>query len=253
MKRNLNELGTIQTVLSSWLDPDQDRHLFENIPRMSSVLEKLDSLSLDVARLLGEEAGEPGELGRLNEESEKLANAFSRKLKRIIDVLSAISEISAEAIRDELRQIRDDLFPHDIVTGFDDSVQRVSFVILTEMRLSLRMRALLEGISYGERTLFDDYNDWVLTGKALGAVEEERLRITLKATCIADENALNQARSRWCGLVKSVIDLLDDESSVDEQTRRRILFPLRQAEARLGTILLKYEEGGDLDDKGAAF
>ena len=150
----------------------------------------------------------------------------------------------------QLYEMRETLFPEGALGHGNRYLSQAGYAMLAEMKITPEMERLLSQTTYNGRTLFDDYKDWISAGKALQYLNDEQARrADNSAMPIATPADARNARIRWNRLVKTIVYLVDVAPSLDEETKLRILHPLKCAEAAtLRQVATKRETAdGDLD------
>ncbi len=117
----------------------------------------------------------------------------------------------------------------------DSYLSESGAVELAVSRLTPEIEAVLAGNAVEGKSLRSYFDEWVALGRELGDIERRRVRIAERDEDeeVTQQDVLN-ARHQWIRTVNALKCLLELESDIPEETRIRILQPLRNAEAKTG-------------------
>jgi hypothetical protein len=221
-------------TLTSWVDSTGNRPLFARTPELAPLLPQLDALYAQLGHIRAAESRLSPELKRLSRQIRQLDEVHHRKLRGLYNMLTDLIMLTDEGhLAAQLYDTRETLFPEGALGHDNRDLSQTGYAMLAEMKITPEMERLLTSTTYHGRTLFEDYKDWVSAGKALQYLnnDERARREEDSARPTATQADTRNARIRWNRLVKTIVYLLDVAPSLDEETKVRILHPLKCAEA----------------------
>jgi hypothetical protein len=230
--RNLS-VQAMLGISGAWLDPGRERPLIAGIPLLAPFLDELESAHDDLSRMPAAGSDIDAELEALTRQATALDALHDRKLRGIYGVLTAFADLAdgpGEAAR--YLDLADRLFPSGLKGAKRSYLDEADEAALTAKRLTDDIRRTLEALPVPGGTLADEMDAWLDAGKALGDVEEKRVRLSRdkEETSVSIED-LSKARGRWSRVVNTMLQILDLVPSLETASRSRLLDPLKAAEA----------------------
>ncbi len=235
-------MANMVAVLSYWVDSKESRAVFENTPELAPLLSHLDALYRQLGQIRAELSKLSPKMRLLSRKVRQLDSIHNRKLRGLYNVITDLIMLTDDSmLAAELYQMREALFPEGALGVGCRYRKRSEYPILAETRMTDPMRKLLADTACNGRTLLEDYEDWIATGRELGYLDEEQsIRSEGGPTRSVTQDDARNARIRWSRLVKTVVSLLDVAPTVGAKTKSHLLEPLRCAEA--STLLQPKEQ-----------
>lgn len=226
-------MANMVAVLSSWVDAGKNRAVFESTPELAPLLPHLDSLYRQLGQIRGELSKLTPKMRLLSRKIRQLDCIHNKKSRGLYNVLTDLMLLTDDsALAADLCHVRDTLFPEDAIGVGGRHRKPTGCRMAAEPEVTDFMRKLLADTAYNGRTLLKDFEDWIATCRELGYLDlEQRTRSENGQVPTVTREDTRNARLRWNRLVKTVVSLLDIASSVADETKSRLLEPLRCAEA----------------------
>jgi hypothetical protein len=228
------DMGTVVAIIAAWVDPNRNRPILEEIPRAAPFLEELDEIYATLGRLQLTESAYSKTLKALTQQAGELDSTHDKLYKGLHGMITVTSELTCDAdYAEKLDEMRDRFFPIGLKGISQTYLAESGYATIAEMKVTEEDKALLTGITYNERTLLQDFEDWVTAGKALGEVEAKRTRLQERegdtGTTAGD---IRDARISGLRLVDMLATILEMPGTTDEETKNILLQPLRRAEEK---------------------
>jgi len=221
-------------ISTAWVDPEKDRPALESVPLLVPLMAEIDSSHHDLIRIQITNSANIGELRKLTDLAQDLDGRNDRIIHGLFDVLTGLHYLADDPAEAALvLGLRDELLPDGLKATQRSYLDEAGNVSLVEGRLTSATRDRLTAIPLPHGTLADAVDKWIGIGKQLGDVERRRVQLSKEK----DEETVggaevNRARRRWVQVAETMIQLLDLMPALDEETKTRILQPLRTAEAK---------------------
>ena len=228
------DVGTVVAIIAAWVDPKRNRPLMERISRTAPFLEELDDLYAELGRLQLTESVNSKNSKELTKQAGALDATHDQLYKGVFGMLTLVSELTDDAdYAQKLIGTRDRFFPSGLKGISQTYLAESGYAAMAEMKVTDDDKTLMADITYKGRTLLQDFEDWVSTGKALGEVEARRTRLKDgeddTGTTAGD---LRDARIAGIRLVDMISSIVQMPGTADEETRNILLQPLRKAEEK---------------------
>jgi hypothetical protein len=236
-------------ISDPWVDDRRDKALLVSMPLTAGLVPILVSAhsGLLQIRLV---ASEDEAIARvLAEQALTLDSEHDERYRSLYAIVTGWAAVSSsEARRNMLEKLRDTLFPEGLAGTQRSYLAEAGNVELAVSKLTPEIEETLNSIIVDGRSVFQIFNEWVEVGRKLGEVERERARLSVKKSddVFTAKDVLN-ARFFWIRAVNALSAVLDLESEVTNETRVRILQPLRSAEAKFARKRTAASSAEELD------
>jgi len=243
------------TVISGiWLDPTKVRPILVRLSRVAPLIADLEDAHTNLLTHQQPAPRVSPEMAVLNEKVAALDARHDRLARGLYDLLSGIAALTDDADEaDAWRDVQRELFPEGKSITLRSYIDQAGEAARVEQRLSERTRRMLETFPPGDHALIHHVRRWLAAGKELGEVETER-RVLAKES--PGTPTLREVRNGWINTVKTIVGLLDRETSLSESERRRVLEPLEselakaEAKKRSSTVVEAKAEAGEAEKAG---
>ena len=228
---------TVETqvgVSTGWVEADKDRSCFEGEPALAALLPEIDAAHGDLIVIQIKSSANSEEIKRLTDLVQRLDARHDNKGKGVHGMFGAVALLAESAEEaDHYLETRDMLMPNGLRFVQRSYLDEAGGVALAEGRITDSVRRTLRSIPTPHGNLMDEVNEWIRAGRDLG--DAERRRVQLAET--RDEETVsgkevNAARRRWNDVAEAVVKIVDLLNHLDEETRNRILQPLKTAEEK---------------------
>ena len=231
--RNLSAQSMV-VVSGAWIDPERERPVLEGISLVAPLLPELKKAHGNLIRMQVTGSDAEKELGGIKKEEAALDKVHDRKVRGVFGVLTAMAELADTPDKAEgCIDLRDRLFPLGLRAVGRSYLDEAGDVEMVAGRLDDESRGLLKKFPLPGTDLCAEVEAWIEAGGKLGELETKRSRLegSDKEDGVTRSEAA-AARNRWIRTVNALLTNLDLVEDLDEETRRRILEPLRTAEAK---------------------
>ena len=226
------EIAAMIAISESWVNPEKDRALLESHRLTAGLVPILAREHNALLRTRMSRLEMDDKQKELAEKAAVLDTAHDEAYRTLHGMLTSLAMMSGDERRARLDEIRETLMPEGIRDPQLTFLAESGTVEMATSMLSREMEALMRGIEVDGRSLMQLFNEWVDAGSKLGNVERQRTQL---AEMKGGEGWLTgrdiqNGRYRWMRAVNALLALLELDSDISEQTKTRILQPLRDAE-----------------------
>ena len=117
---------------------------------------------------------------------------------------------------------------------------------MAEGRISDAERAKLRTLPVPGGNLDEEVMAWFEAGRALGDVERKRIQLSKdKDESSVSRSDVAKARARWVRAVNVALEMVEMARTLDDESRIRIIEPLRSAEAKADRARERDDERAD--------
>ena len=249
---NAFDVPTMVAVSDPWVDDAKDKPLLEAQPLIAGLVPILVSSHRGLLRIRITPSDLEAKAKALSDLAFALDNDHDARYRALHAVFTGCAAVSEAPQREVLESLRDELLPEGLAGTQRTYLAESGAVELADSRITPEKEQILKGVEVAGKNLFQLFNEWVAVGRKLGDVERERARLSETTETRTTAKDVQQARYTWIRAVKALLVLLDLKSDITEETRIRILQPLRAAEAKFAKKRAAVDptEGLDPTDSG---
>ena len=232
----------MKMTLHGLLSAIEKNYRWASSTEVDAVLATIDTTSVikDISATLHKESVKfatqytklPQPLRDTIEECFSLDSLYDRKLAGLYSMLTAVSTTTDNRLLSEtLLHTRNTLFPEGILGETYSYLRQESYVIVSNMRISIEARELLKGITYNGCNLLDDFTEWVFIGKRLGVLEKiwERQLDAYDVSALSPPE-LRNLRITWRNLLDETRSIIGCARRIAQSDRVRLLGDLTEIE-----------------------
>jgi hypothetical protein len=220
-------------ISDPWVDSIKDKPLLESVPLTAGLVPILAATHNQLLVLRIVPAAKEALMQTLSSQAWTLDTDHDDKYRALHSILSGWAQVSNTARRLEIETVRDTIFPDGLAGTQRTYLAESGNVELALSQITPAIEAVLNSIVVDSKSMFELFHEWVTVGRELGNVERERARLTEKdAGSGVTAKDILLARFKWIRAVNALCALLDLDSEIPEDTRIRLLQPLRTAEAK---------------------
>ncbi len=143
----------------------------------------------------------------------------------VYNALTALSEVTNAS--EELLRLRDLLLPEGLTHTQLTYRGEAGHAALVSSRLDDALRARLKSVTLHDKTLLDLLEAWLATASKLGALEEQRARLSAPAATTAAQ--VSAARMAWVRVTNTLVANAE-LAGLDNDSDRTLFAALRAAE-----------------------
>lgn len=228
---------TVETqvgVSARWVDADKDRSCFEGEPALAALLQEIDAAHNDLISIQSKSSANSEEIKVLTELVQRLDARHDNKGKGVYEMFGAVALLAeSPEDADHYLETRDKLMPDGLNFVRRFYLDETGGTALVEGRITDNIRRTLRSIPTPHGNLMDEVNEWIRAGKDLGSAERQRIKLAqVRAEETISGKDINRARRRWNDVAEAVLTIVDLIKNLDEETRNRIIQPLKIAEEK---------------------
>ncbi len=230
---NRFDVPTMIGISDPWVDDEKDKPILESMPLTAGLVPILVTTHnrLALLRLIPSETEKV--MHSLSERAGVLDLAHDEKFRSLYWLLIGIAAASENERRAEIEEVIDTLMPDGLAGTQKSFLAESGAVELAVSKMHPKIEGILKGIVVDGKSCLERFDEWTASGRELGDVERERARITKKqAQNVVTAKDVVKARFKWIRAVNVLVELFDLDEDIPEETRIRILKPLRNAEAK---------------------
>ena len=240
---------TMLAISGPWVDAMKDRPLLEGCPVTAGIVSVIADSHNEVMRMMVASDNIDEELKSLTGQTQALDGVHDDKFRSLHGLFTAMAAVSEEPRRSQLEAARDLLMPDGLMGVQRSFLAESANVEVAVQRLTPEIETLLQDVAIGEKTMHDLFNEWVESGRELGAMERKRAQFAEESSANrVTAKDLQQARYRWIRTVNALTSLLELDYNFPEEMHTRILQPLRAAESKQSRAKASTPEAGAASD-----
>lgn len=229
---NAFDIPTMVAVSDPWVNEAKDKPLLASQPLIAGLVPILEKAHTGLLRIRVTPSDQAAEAKRLSETAFALDSEHDARYRALHAILTGCAAISAEKERTAIENLLSELLPEGAAGTQRSYLAESGAVELADSRMTPEKERLLRSLEVAGKNVFVLFNEWVAVGRRLGDVERERVRLGETSADRITAKDVQQARYSWIRAVKALLALLELDSDISDETRIRILQPLRTAEAK---------------------
>jgi hypothetical protein len=229
-------------ITERWLSTDRD--ILEKTPELSGNIRMLQRVHSGIMAPIA--PPENDELKRLQAEQVSADNIFDQKVRGLIMCFAAFAELVVDTHRaDRFLQLSRELLPLQLSTVNQTYEEEAGTAISIEAKLNSESKMELSAITiFDGRTLFDEVQDLISSGKRLGVLEDEKKKRQAQAQAPSYDAQRRDARLLWIRTVNVFLDTVDI-AEITREERETLRGPILRAEE----VVARRKKGEEIKDE----
>lgn len=231
--KNLNTEEMLQ-ISGNWLDPASDGHqAISLVPILKPSLGFFGDAHVQLSS-----AAQPAADPRLAEISNEQAVIVARHdalIRGSIGYLTGLAELVGGALGDQIVTVRDIIAPGGLASQVKTYRAKAGQAGQLDLRMTPELRAQTDALMVGPgpdaKSLSAYVDEWIVLGKKLGALEDEKTQLQAKQAAAGSGSAVVAARNLWTRVANAMVANAELVELTAEQDAA-IFGPLRDAEKK---------------------